>query len=431
METIVALATPAGNSGVAVIRISGDKSKEILSALIREKFEFEPRKMYLKNVHIKDFVDKCLVVFFKSPFSFTGEDVVEIQSHGGYFLAQKIIEEVLSLGARLADKGEFSKRAFINGKMSLDQAEGVIDMINAESEMQAKTGSELLSGQLKDLICKYQTELTDILAEIEAKLDYPEYEYTDEETSAVKLRIETIINSLNQLITDSKNGLIIKNGVKVAIVGAPNVGKSSLLNALTKSNKAIVTNIAGTTRDIVEAEYEYKGIIFRLFDTAGIHESDDVVEKIGINRALKTLEDCDLVLKVSSPDSICEIETDKEYISVFNKSDLVENVSDDKYLYISATENKNIDKLKQEIFNKTVHSEIKQEKFYLTNTRHIDCVRRAINSLISALEIFDTMTMDIISSEIKTAWQCLGEVSGVVSDENIIDRIFSKFCLGK
>lgn len=431
METIVALATPAGNSGVAVIRISGDKSKEILSALIREKFEFEPRKMYLKNVHIKDFVDKCLVVFFKSPLSFTGEDVVEIQSHGGYFLAQKIIEEVLSLGARLADKGEFSKRAFINGKMSLDQAEGVIDMINAESEMQAKTGSELLSGQLKDLISKYQTELTDILAEIEAKLDYPEYEYTDEETSAVKLRIETIINSLNQLITDSKNGLIIKNGVKVAIVGAPNVGKSSLLNALTKSNKAIVTNIAGTTRDIVEAEYEYKGIIFRLFDTAGIHESDDVVEKIGINRALKTLEDCDLVLKVSSPDSICEIETDKEYISVFNKSDLVENMSDDKYLYISATENKNIDKLKQEIFNKTVHSEIKQEKFYLTNTRHIDCVRRAINSLISALEIFDTMTMDIISSEIKTAWQCLGEVSGVVSDENIIDRIFSKFCLGK
>ena len=431
METIVALATPAGNSGVAIIRISGDESKQILQKLTREDFDFEPRKMYLKTIYLNEINDKCLVVFFKSPFSFTGEDVVEIQSHGGYFLAQKIIDKALDLGARLADRGEFSKRAFINGKMSLDQAEGVIDLINAESEMQAKTGSNLLFGKLKDLIEKYQTELTDILADIEAKLDYPEYEYNEGESSSVKQKLQNIQLSLNDLIEQSKNGLLIKNGVKVAIVGAPNVGKSSLLNALTKSDKAIVTNIAGTTRDIVEAEYEYNGIMFRLFDTAGIHESNDVVEKIGIDRALKTLEDCDLVLKVSTQDEICNLETNKPFINVFNKSDLLKEKTDNNYFYVSAINNENIDELKQEIFNKTVSSEIKQNKLYLTNTRHIEAIRRACSSIENAINIFDETTFDIISTEIKSAWSCLGEISGVVSDEAIIDKIFSKFCLGK
>jgi len=334
-NTIVALATPAGNSGVAVIRISGEKSKQILQRLIKEEVDFEPRKMYLKNIHIKDYTDKCLVVYFCAPFSFTGEDVVEIQSHGGYLLAQNIIEEILSFGARLADKGEFSKRAFINGKMSLDQAEGIIDLINAESEMQAKTGSNLLCGKLKDMIIDYQNQITEILAEIEAKLDYPEYEYSEIESSNVMENLNVLISSLKALIEDSKNGLIIKNGVRVAIVGAPNVGKSSLLNAMTKSNKAIVTNIAGTTRDIVEAEYEYNGIIFRLFDTAGIHESTDIVEQIGIDRAKQAIEDCDLVLKVSTPDEACAIETNKPFINVFNKSDLLAK-QEDKILFMLA-----------------------------------------------------------------------------------------------
>lgn len=431
METIVALATPAGNSGVAVIRISGEKSKHILQSLIRENLDFEPRKMYLKTVHIKDYTDRCLVVYFKAPFSFTGEDVVEIQSHGGYLLAQNIIDEALNFGARLASKGEFSKRAFINGKMSLDQAEGVIDLINAESEMQAKTGSNLLSGKLKSLIELYQNQLTDILADIEAKLDYPEYEYSSNETNSILDKLNDIISSLNQLVIDSKNGLLIKNGVQVAIVGAPNVGKSSLLNALTKSNKAIVTNIAGTTRDVIEAEYEYNGIIFRLFDTAGIHESEDVVEKIGIDRAKKAIEDCDIVLRVSTPESKCDIYIDKPYINVFNKSDLLNEKLDNNYIYVSAINNENIDDLKQIIFDKTVSGNINQNKFYLTNTRHVEAVKLAINSLKTAVEIFNNTTFDIISSEIKSAWSYLGEISGVVSDEAIIDKIFSKFCLGK
>jgi len=431
METIVALATPAGNSGVAVIRISGEKSAQILKNLIKEDMDFEPRKMYLKSVHISDFCDKCLVVYFKAPYSFTGEDVVEIQSHGGYFLAQKIIDETLKLGAVIADRGEFSKRAFINGKMSLDQAEGIIDLINAESEMQAKTGSNLLFGKLKELISLKQNELTEILAEIEAKLDYPEYEYTDNETSNIKERLTTILNELSSLIEESKHGLIIKNGVKVAIVGAPNVGKSSLLNALTKSNKAIVTNIAGTTRDVIEAEYEYNGIIFRLFDTAGIHESEDTVEKIGIDRAIQTLNDCDIVLKISSPDDICTVETTKPNLEVFNKTDLLNTEKLSKYLYVSAETGENINTLKQEIFNHTVIGDIKQNKMYLTNTRHIECVKNAVLFIKNAIEIFNFTTMDIVSSEIKSAWQSLGDITGVNSDEAIIDRIFAKFCLGK
>lgn len=431
METIVALATPAGNSGVAVIRISGEKSTEILKNLIRENIEFEPRKMYLKTVHVSDFCDTCLVVYFKAPFSFTGEDVVEIQSHGGYFLAQKIIDETLKFGAVLADRGEFSKRAFINGKMSLDQAEGIIDLINAESEMQAKTSSDLLFGKLKDIIANKQNDLTEILAEIEAKLDYPEYEYTETETSNIKERLSKIENELSSLIEESKQGLIIKNGVKVAIVGAPNVGKSSLLNALTKSNKAIVTNIAGTTRDVIEAEYEHNGIIFRLFDTAGIHESADTVEKIGIDRAIQTLNDCDIVLKISSPDDICDVETSKPNIEVFNKTDLFKGEKQNKYFYVSAETGENINNLKQEIFNKTVVGNIKQNKMYLTNTRHIECVKMAKSFINNAIEIFDLTTMDIVSSEIKSAWQALGDISGVNSDEAIIDRIFAKFCLGK
>ena len=431
MKTIVALATPAGNSGVAIIRISGEKSKEILQKLIKEDLDFEPRKMYLKNVYFSEIVDKCLIVFFANPMSFTGEDVAEIHSHGGYYLAQQIIQQCVDLGCSLAEAGEFSKRAFINGKMSIDQAEGIMDLINAESEMQAKAGSSLMQGKLKEKIEEYQNIITEILAEIEAKLDYPEYEYTESETSNIKEKLNHLVDEFSSLISESKSGLMIKNGIKVAIVGAPNVGKSSLLNALTKSDKAIVTNIAGTTRDIVEAEYEFNGIIFRLFDTAGIHESDDIVEKIGIDKALKTLDDADLVLKVSSPDDICEISTEKPFIEVFNKTDVLKEKRDKKYFYISATNNENIDALKQEIFNKTISGNLKSDKLYLTNTRHIDAVKNARESLKNIVEIFDFTTMDIVSSEIKTAWNYLGEISGVTSDEAIIDKIFSKFCLGK
>lgn len=431
METIVALATPAGNSGVAVIRLSGEKSKDILKSIIKENIDFKPRYMYLKKIYCDNIVDDALVVYFQAPNSYTGEDVVEIQSHGGYFLAQKIIEKCLQLGAIMATPGEFSKRAFINGKMSIDQAEGVMDMINAESTMQAEQASNLLQGSLKKQIENYQDELTDMLADIEAKIDYPEYEYTESETNNLINRMKDLKSELENLVQTSNNGLKIKNGVIVAIVGAPNVGKSSILNALTNSTKAIVTNIAGTTRDVVEAEYEYKGIIFRLFDTAGIHESSDIVEQIGINRAKETLSNADIVLLVSDKDNINNIKTSKPNIKVFNKSDIYVPTNKDEYLCVSAQTGENINELKEKIFETVIGKDNLNHGLYLTNIRHIQCIKEAIKLVEHTISIFNESTMDIISLEIKNAWLKLGEISGTTSSESIIDRIFRKFCLGK
>lgn len=431
METIVALATPAGNSGVAVIRMSGDLVKDIAQNIINEELEFKPRHMYLKEITCKDIKDTALVVYFSAPNSYTGEDVVEIQSHGGYFLAQKIIEQCVEYGAKLATPGEFSKRAFINGKMSIDQAEGVMDIINAESEMQAKQASNLLIGSLKDKITIFQNTITDILAELEAKIDYPEYEFTDDESNSLQEKLKNLKNDLSTMISNSKNGLKIKNGVNIAIIGAPNVGKSSILNALTNSNKAIVTNVAGTTRDVVEAEYEYNGIIFRLFDTAGIHESDDIVEQIGIDRAKQTLNDADLVLLISDKNTPNNMKTDKPFLKIYNKIDMFGENLDKDYINISAQTGENIDLLKQKIFDYTIGERLNENGFYLTNIRHIECIKSALEHIISASALFDNMTIDVISAELKSAWITLGEISGTTTNETIIDRIFSKFCLGK
>ena len=432
-DTIVALATPPGKAGVAIVRISGNKSYEILQAITKCNSEFLPRYMYLKDIYLQEIVDNALVVYFKAPNSYTGEDIVEIQCHGGYFIAQEVIKLCKILGARMAEPGEYSKRAFINGKLSFDQAEGIIDIINAESEAQAKAGSVLMQGKLFNIINSLQTELTDILAEIEAKLDYPEYEYTDNENEQVLTRLNTIQQQLEELISTKISGLMIKNGVKVAIVGAPNAGKSSLLNALTNSDKSIVTDIAGTTRDIVEAEYIFNGIVFRLFDTAGIRESQDIVEQIGINRALQSIEDADLVIKLIDLSNPQDVKVgNKPIITVYNKVDLVassENGNDE--IYISAKDGTNVGALKQMIFDRTMSQGYNTSQFYLSNTRHIECVEKAKESLNNAINNFTTSTLDFVVADIHNCWEYLGEVSGVNSNERIIDRIFEKFCLGK
>lgn len=433
-DTIVALATPPGKAGVAIVRISGDKSHSILKQITKCDSDFLPRYMYLKDIYVNDLKDNALVVYFKSPNSYTGEDIVEIQCHGGYFIAQQVIKECQILGARMAEAGEYSKRAFLNGKLSIDQAEGIIDIINAESEAQARAGSVLMQGKLFEIISNLQTELTDILAEIEAKLDYPEYEYTDNENQEVLNRLVDIETQLDELLSTRISGMMIKNGVKVAIVGAPNAGKSSLLNALTNSEKSIVTDIAGTTRDIVEAEYVYSGIVFRLFDTAGIRESQDIVEQIGIDRAKQSIQDADLVLKlidISNPEDIEVI--DKPQIIVFNKIDLSTDLNKnvDNSIFISAKDGTNVDKLKQMIFDKTMAQGYNTSQFYLSNTRHIECITNAKLALRNSIDTFTSTSLDFVVSDIHTCWQYLGDVSGVNSNERIIDRIFEKFCLGK
>ncbi len=433
-DTIVALATPPGKAGVAIVRLSGSKCYEILQAITKCDSKFLPRYMYLKDIYLEELVDNALVVYFKAPNSYTGEDVVEIQCHGGYFIAQKVVEFCLNHGARVAEPGEYSKRAFLNGKLSVDQAEGIIDIINAESEAQAKAGSVLMQGKLFEMVTDMQTSLTDILAEIEAKLDYPEYEYTDIENEQVLARLTDLEVKLSELLATKIQGTMIKNGVKVAIVGAPNAGKSSLLNALTNSDKSIVTDIAGTTRDIVEAEYIFNGIVFRLFDTAGIRESTDTVEQIGINRALKSIEEADIVLNLidlSSPQPI--VVNDKPTIVVYNKIDLQSStdLAQDNEIYISAKTGANIDELKQMIFDRTLVDGYNTSQFYLSNSRHIECVEKAHESLLNAINTFNTTSLDFVVADIHACWQYLGEISGVNSNERIIDRIFEKFCLGK
>jgi len=434
-DTIVAIATPSGKAGVAIVRISGEKAKEIANKIVKQDCEFLPRVMYFKDIYFNNIVDNALVVFFKSPNSFTGEDVVEIQCHGGYFVANEVLNEVIRLGARLADPGEFSKRAFLNGKMTIDQAEGIMDIINAESLAQAKAGSELINGELSTIVNNLQQELTDVLAEIEAKLDYPEYDFEETDAKKLKSKLVEIKQRMEKLIDSHIVGTKIKNGVKVAIVGKPNVGKSSLLNALTNSQKAIVTDIAGTTRDIVEAEYDYKGVLFRLFDTAGIRESEDVVEKIGIERAKKSIDDADIVLKLQEVGENFELNTkNKEVIDVFTKLDLHTNeiVENGKNcVYISSVTNTNIDKLKELIYNLAITEDYNSNQLYITNIRHKESLEQGLEALNRAIEVFDFSTLDFIVSDINICWHKIGEITGQTSNENIIDRIFQKFCLGK
>lgn len=432
-DTIVAIATPPGKAGVAIVRISGNKSEEILKDITKTSDSLIPRHMYLKSVYLDGFQDNALIVYFKSPNSYTGEDVGEIQCHGGYFVAEEVLKKVLTLGARLAEPGEFSKRAFLNGKLSIDQAEGIMDIINAESKAQASVGSELIKGKLFEKINSIQNSLTDSIAEIEAKLDYPEYDFDEMEENSLKDSLSSIKQDLETLINSNIKGSKIKNGVKVAIVGRPNVGKSSLLNALTNSEKAIVTDVAGTTRDIIEGEYIYEGILFRLFDTAGIHESDDLVEKIGIERAKDSIKGADIVLKLQEVGETFEIDTfDRPVINVFTKSDLhnlEENV--DNGICISSVNNTNIDELKKLIFDKTMQDGYDSSQLYLTNTRHVESLKEALNALVRAFDSLDNATLDFVVSDLNICWHKIGEITGQTSNEEIIDRIFKKFCLGK
>lgn len=437
MSTVAAISTGKAPGGIGIVRISGENAISIADKVFSS---FNGKKLsdlsgysalYGKAFDENGNIDNVVALVFKAPKSYTGEDVVEISCHGGLFVTDKVLKAVLDAGAIPAEAGEFTKRAFLNGKMDLTSAESVMNIISAQGEQAEKIALGVLEGRLFKEIKKINDKLVYDMALLSAWVDYPYEEIEDLSENNLKEHIDESIEKLEKLINDFSKGQIIMEGVDTAIVGCPNVGKSTLMNSLSGTEKSIVTEIAGTTRDIVEAEYEFNGIIFRLYDTAGIHESDDIVEQIGIDRAKQAIEDCDLVLKVSTPDQKCEIETDKPYLNVFNKSDLLNKKDADNYIYVSAVKNENIDSLKQAIFDKTVSDNINQNKFYLTNTRHIEAVRLAVNSLKTAVEIFNNTTFDIISSEIKTAWSYLGEISGVVSDEAILDKIFSKFCLGK
>jgi len=440
-DTIIAQATTPGKSGISIVRISGKKSLEIAKQIFsRFKNDVVPNYMYLGKINLGEIEDKGFGVYFKEPNSFTGEDVVEFQCHGGFLVAQKIIEQCLKFGARLATPGEFSKRAFLNGKMSLDQAEGVVDTINAETDSQLKASNDITNGALFKLVVNQQNVLTDILSEIEVNLDYPEHDIEYETKESIKKRLEVILEEIQSLIATEQKGKLIRKGVNVAIVGKTNVGKSSLLNALLNYEQAIVTDIEGTTRDIVTGSLEYKGFIFNFFDTAGIRQTTDQIENIGIEKAKKALETCDIVLLVLDASRELD-EQDKENIDlikqkksivVLNKCDLPSKFAyTDKCIKVSAKNRVNTENLKHQLYDLALSGCNANSQIVLTNARHIEVLKETRDMLLSTIQSVIDLPLDCSALDVKTIWEKLGEITGNTASEDIIDKIFSKFCLGK
>ena len=440
-ENIVAISTALGKSGISVVRLSGKDSLNIAKKIFECNVkEIEPRRFYLGNINLKNLNDKGLLVYFKAPNSYTGEDVVEFQCHGGTIIANKIVDECINNGARLSLPGEFTKRAFINGKISLDKAEGVAELIDAESESEARAGYNLVDGNLFKVVSSSQKNLTDMLAEIEVNLDYPEHDIEYKTITYIKNNLEELKKKIDDLIATEQSGRIIKNGINIVIAGKANVGKSSLMNSLINYDRAIVTNIAGTTRDVLEESYEYKQIRFNLFDTAGIRESEDVIEQIGVKKAKTLLENSDLVLLVFDSNTKFDKEDEellasvkgKNTIVVLNKCDLPKKFEIDlDTISISTVKNIGINELKELIYNKVVDENITENRLVITNKRHMGVLKEVATLINNALSNIDMNTLDLIALDIKDIWEKLGEITGETANEQIIDAIFSKFCLGK
>ena len=439
MEKVIsAIATANGVGGVAIIRLSGDGVLDIVEKMFKplkkiKVQDFEPYKLYVGEIDGGDFTDFGMAVYFKAPKSYTGEDMVELHCHGGVAITQGILKHSFSLGAIPASRGEFTKRAFVNGKLSLDSCEGLIDMINSESVAEVKVGYNLYREKLNKKVEELQAKLTYSLAEIDANIDYPEEDLTLSTTIEVKDVLTFVINEIDGLLANYNSGEKIKNGVKVAIVGEPNTGKSSLLNNLLNYEKAIVSSIPGTTRDVVEGGIEINGVKFNLYDTAGIRETDDYVENQGILRSEKLINSADVILYVydlSSEKIVKMSNTDKPYVNVYNKCDVTTKQIEDGII-ISAKTGKNIDKLKETLFNLAFSKGIDYNAQFITEQRHFNALKNAKESLLKALEVVDVMPLDLISEDIKEGWQYLGEITGKTASEEIIDEIFAKFCVGK
>lgn len=429
-ESIAAIATASGTGGVAIIRISGGNSLEIASKMFTPKKNFKPNYMYAGHIQGDGFTDYGFLVYFKAPKSFTGEDVVELHCHGGVQLARGVLKKCLFLGARLADRGEFTKRAFLNGKLTLASAEGMADMINAESLALLRAGSMLYGEKLSNEVKALQNSLKDILAEVAVEIDYPEEDESGLDFNRIKTKVAALKNETDGLVASYKCGKKIKEGVTVAICGKPNTGKSSLLNALLGYEKAIVSAEEGTTRDAVEGAIEIDGVKYNLIDTAGIRERAGTVESIGIERAKQIVATADIILSVSEgeeaelPENISG-----EVIKVFNKSDLKKPAGEFD-VAVSAKTGEGLDKLKQLIAERSF-GDTALDKAYVVEERHYAALLKAAEALKSATENLENLTLDIIAVDLKDAWDALGEITGETANEEIISTVFSKFCVGK
>lgn len=440
-EAIVSISTPLGKGAISIVRMSGKNCLNIALKLFHcKETKLQPRYMYFGKLQIDDdSFEECLMVYFKAPNSYTGEDIVEFQIHGGILLAQKVVENCVKAGCRIAEPGEFSKRAFMNGKISLDKAEAIIGEINAETEGELNSSLKITGGVLSDKIKAEQNMLKELLAEIEVSFDYPEHDYEEIVKDKIYQKLTEIKEENNKILELSESSKYIKNGINVALVGKANAGKSSVLNALLGENRAIVTEIEGTTRDSLQESFFHKGVKINLIDTAGIRKTDDYVEKIGIQKSLDSIARADIVLFIrdgsQKEDSFDkEIEdnlTNKKVINVINKMDkrrVIEKKENE--IEISALTEKNISELKDKIVDEIIKSDISSDAVMLTNERHIKILKDCDNIIKETFDIKET-SLDVIAMYIKKLWTMLGKITGDTENEDIISLIFSKFCLGK
>ena len=446
-DTIAAISTSLGVGAISIIRVSGPDTIKIVNKI----FSNDLTKVKTHTVNygfIKDndkVIDEVIVTVMLSPRSFTTEDTVEINSHGGIATTNKILELLLLNGCRLAKPGEFTERAFLNGRIDLEEAEGVMNLIEAKTDISRELAINQLTGKVSNLIKDLRDDLVQVLANINVNIDYPEYDDVEDITlPLLKEKIDLIKEKITLILNESKNGKIIKEGITTSIIGKPNVGKSSLLNNLLEEDKAIVTNIEGTTRDIVEGTINIDGILLNIIDTAGIRKTDNIVEKIGVDKSLELIDKSDLVLfllnnneKISTEElSLLERIKTKNHIILINKNDLDRVIDDsnlDNPIYISTKTNEGISELKQrikEIFN--LEKLEKSDLTYLTSARSI-AILKDVATKITEIEnsINNNATIDMLELDIKYIWEKLGEIIGETYEEEFLDELFSRFCLGK
>ncbi|MBU3157457.1 tRNA uridine-5-carboxymethylaminomethyl(34) synthesis GTPase MnmE [Clostridium estertheticum] len=454
-DTIAAISTSIGEGGISIIRISGDKAINIVDSIFvgnnnRKLNDFKSYTMRYGHIIDKNGVrlDEVIISYMKGPKSFTAEDTIEVNCHGGVVGTNRILQEIIRSGARIAEPGEFTKRAFLNGRIDLSQAEAVMDIIRAKTELSMKSALMQSEGSISREIKNVRNKLLSVIAHIEVTVDYPEEDIEDVTANEVREEVTLIISEIDMLLSTADEGKILREGLSTVIVGKPNVGKSSLLNALVKEKRAIVTDVPGTTRDAIEEYISIEGIPVKIVDTAGIRETDDIVEKIGVETSKQKIDEADLVILMldSSMDlsrediEIIDYIKEKKYIVLLNKSDLggkidiseLRNLKSKYITDISIKTGFGLDDLKNNIKDLFFNGEIKTEGVFVTNNRHKQSLIRAKENLESSLNALEyTEAIDLASIDIRNAWMNLGEITGEALDEDIIHKIFSEFCLGK
>lgn len=457
LDTITSISTPMGEGAIGIVRLSGPQAVEIADKIYKGKHLLNDVPSHTINYgHIidpesKEVIEEVMVSVLRAPKTFTREDIIEINCHGGILTINRVLELTMTYGARMAEPGEFTKRAFLNGRIDLSQAEAVMDFIRSKTDRASKVAMNQIEGRLSDLIKKQRQSILEILAQVEVNIDYPEYDDVEDATTEFLLeQSKEIKQEINRLLDTGAQGKIMREGLSTVIVGKPNVGKSSMLNNLIQDNKAIVTEVAGTTRDVLEEYVNVRGVPLRLVDTAGIRETEDIVEKIGVERSRKALSQADLILFVLNNNealtqedyTLYEVVKNEDVIVIVNKMDLEQNIDinevkdmigDTPLIQTSMLKQEGIDELEIQIRDLFFGGEVQnQDMTYVSNSRHISLLKQARQTIQDAIDAAESgVPMDMVQIDLTRTWEILGEIIGETASDELIDQLFSQFCLGK